>query len=68
MIIVLNADKLGYAASFNEKEGDVLTELRQKFMEKYSEDTYGKAAKIIIVGTCFVNMWLLGEFIFSSLP
>lgn len=56
MLIVLNSNKINHSASFDQNDADVLTEFRQKFIEKYGEETYTKAGKIIIVEENFFNV------------
>tara|TARA_Y100001963_G_C6642348_1_gene381614 strand:- start:99 stop:377 length:279 start_codon:yes stop_codon:yes gene_type:complete len=56
MIILLNSSKLGFEFTLGQPSDTVLDGLRQKFIEKFGEEVYTKAAKIVIVEENFYNV------------
>jgi len=56
MIIIVNSKKIGMESSFNQPESETLDDLRQNFIEKFGEDAYTRASKVIIVEENFFNI------------
>jgi hypothetical protein len=56
MIVIVNSKKIGMESSFNQPESETLDDLRQSFIEKFGEDVYTRASKVIIVEENFFNI------------
>jgi len=56
MLILLSSSRLDFEFSLGQPATEVLDGLRGKFIEKYGEETYTKASKIIISEENFYNV------------
>ena len=56
MMILINADKLGFEFSLGQPSRDILDGLTENFIEKFGEEVYTKASKIIVVEENFYNI------------
>jgi len=56
MLILLNSSKLNFEFSLGQPSSDILDGLTEKFIEKFGEDVYTKASKIVIVEENFYNI------------
>jgi len=56
MIILLSSDKLDFSFSLGQPSTEVEDGLRKKFIEKYGEEAYTKASKVVIVEENFFNV------------
>lgn len=56
MIILISSDKLNFSYSLGQAADEVENGLREKFIEKYGEDIYTKASKVVIVEDNFFNV------------
>lgn len=56
MLVIVSSSKLNFDFTFDQKENEVLEGLRSAFVDKFGEDAYSKAAKIIVVEKHFLNV------------
>jgi len=56
MLIALSSSKLNFKFSLGQPANEILDGLTEKFIEKYGEEIYTKASKIIIVEENFYNV------------
>jgi len=56
MIILLSSDKLDFSFALGQPATEVEDGLRKKFIEKYGEEVYTKASKVVIVEENFFNV------------
>ena len=54
--MLVSSDKLSYSFVLGESSNEALDGLTQSFIEKYGEEVYTKASKIIIVEEHFYNI------------
>ena len=56
MLIILSSDKLDFSQSLGQPADETENGLREKFIEKYGEEVYTKASKVVIVEDNFFNV------------
>ena len=56
MLILLSSDKLDFSHSLGQPADEAENGLREKFIEKYGEEVYTKASKVVIVEDNFFNV------------
>ena len=56
MLITVSSSKLGFEFTLGQPAQDILDGLPETFIEKFGEDVYTKASKIIIVEENFYNI------------
>ena len=56
MLVLCSASSLGFEFSLNQPSQEILDGLSEKFIEKYGEEVYIKAVKIIISEPNFFNV------------
>ena len=56
MLILVSSSKIGFEFSLGQPSQEVLDGLVENFIEKYGEEVYTKAAKIIISEPNFYNV------------
>lgn len=56
MLIIVSADELDFEFSFDQDHTETLNGLRTAFVQKYGEDAYGRAAKIVVIEKHFYNV------------
>jgi hypothetical protein len=56
MLIAVSSSKLGFRFALGQPSSDILDGLTKNFIEKYGEEVYTKASKIIVVEENFYNV------------
>tara|TARA_R100000808_G_C2141727_1_gene149550 strand:+ start:1780 stop:2031 length:252 start_codon:yes stop_codon:yes gene_type:complete len=56
MLILLSSSTLDFEFALSQPADEVLNGLRENFIEKYGEEVYTKASKIVIVEANFYNV------------
>ena len=56
MLVAVSSQKLGFEFRLGQPTQEVIDGLTEKFIEKFGEETYTKAAKIIVVENHFFNI------------
>lgn len=56
MLVIVSSSKLNFDFTFNQKESEVIEGLRSAFIDKFGQDVYAQAAKIIVVEKHFLNV------------
>lgn len=56
MLILISSDDLDFQFTLNQDHNEVLNGLRSAFIDKFGEDIYTKAAKVVVVENHFYNV------------
>ena len=56
MLILISSDKLDIEFSLGDAADHTVNELRKTFIEKYGEEVYTKASKVVVVEDNFYNV------------
>jgi len=56
VLIALSSQKLGFEFALGQPSQEILDGLTENFIEKYGEEVYTKASKIVIVEENFYNV------------
>lgn len=56
MLVIVSSDSLGFEFSLGQPSQEILDGLTENFIEKFGEEVYTKAAKIIITEANFYNI------------